>query len=1012
MTRLQILICDLNINFQMFSRVLLAGLSLLCLERAISAVEVIKREQIANYNYSLFTGYLFTQQNAVCFTDNDHPLLGFMDIFADSANPIVTKQVALMNYHTMQFNFTDCLVYFDLAYKSLEQRITVGGNTIGSVSISQAASGPTNFNIYIGFENSACNVTASSVPISATAGGYNQTYTCTGPTGAATITLAVTGITAYTCTFNAKSPFVSPNMGAEMPGYRIDWNLTLEVAQLWKTNSFGSESYSVPADQTIQYNTMFLPVDYWIYFQATTPVAGQQLRVSVSEFGIAEVQKDPACQQRAATQCLQCRPNYMLINGECLCGRNATVEQVNFYSVPLPSSSVALSSQVNPSTFLQSNCRDVGLNMAANDANCETSLDAIIKNNVRISLNRSLTNGAILNLSTLNTNSSLPSIVSGCSGFNPTLRLYLVLHGRSQDVGKYGLSSVLLGSYSLPTTLSQVDFPINLNSFYDALNYYCQVVPLNQVSSEYDCWIRGSIGPTARTSSMNFDFELIYVNTSSFATGVTIESYVLDMKSTKFFYGAIYSVNPNIFTKVLLYNTTDPVIATFAYDKRFVQTGLGSIDKTEIMRFTFDVTNNSLIRRYSISSVQILAAQQDEPTVPYIGHTCNSTIYRDSFFQSAVSDCKFSLKANVTFTISLIMAARDPTVWPTTLNLSNVYMFEIYQINQVIALAGLSKTATYVVIILVLLSMTTLICWLAYKAGAHEAIKNIDLDDWKNKMKTGVQAGITNFKDMIKNPNEEKKQRNQELKEKLIKKDDDSKERRARKAKKNSDDEEGHIGPENLRKGDISEIKPTRKGGDTPDDSLLDERKGKAKGKKQGDKILDMLDTGNKKTTTTTKVTKVVEEEEHMEDYDEEDYKTKKVKPGRTGNATEVSRQTKDTSGDMGRRKPKKESDDEEVEEVRVVTTTKTPIAAKTKQLLAKQIDDFAFDSEDDTELQKRIMNDSKNKGGKTVIEKTVTTTTDNKRTVANTKVQADDDDDEAPPPPVKAPPAKGKAKN
>lgn len=68
---------------------------------AVSCVEVIHKQHLGNYNNSFFTGYLFTQQDAICFNDRDHALVGFADKIQDSSNPVINKWLTSLNRQTV-----------------------------------------------------------------------------------------------------------------------------------------------------------------------------------------------------------------------------------------------------------------------------------------------------------------------------------------------------------------------------------------------------------------------------------------------------------------------------------------------------------------------------------------------------------------------------------------------------------------------------------------------------------------------------------------------------------------------------------------------------------------------------------------------------------------------------------------------------------------------------------------------------------------------------------------------
>lgn len=98
-------------------------------------------------------------------------------------------------------------------------------------------------------------------------------------------------------------------------------------------------------------------------------------------------------------------------------------------------------------------------------------------------------------------------------------------------------------------------------------------------------------------------------------------------------------------------------------------------------------------------------------------------------------------------TITLTLRKRDLTVFPETVTSQHIFMYEIYEKREPIVLAGLSMTVTLVLIVIILIGMTSLICYLAYKEGAME---NIDIHKMKEGFKDFKKKGVSNFKEMFK----------------------------------------------------------------------------------------------------------------------------------------------------------------------------------------------------------------------------------------------------------------------
>ena len=257
-----------------------------------------------------------------------------------------------------------------------------------------------------------------------------------------------------------------------------------------------------------------------------------------------------------------------------------------------------------------------------------------------------------------------------------------------------------------------------------------------------------------------------------------MNSQIVNLNSSRYFFGSIYKTDTNLRARVYSYNRSNEALSQLPVDDRFKMTEYGSFEKNETIRFLFDMVNQTMSERYTISEYNIKAVMSDNPSLPYIGHTCNGLIKSSSFFQQAYIDCIFELKENVTMTITLTLKKRDLTVFPETLTSQHIFMFEIYEKREPIVLAGLSFTVTLVLIIIILIGMTSLICYLAYKAGAME---NIDIDKMKAGLKDFKKKGVSNFKEMFKKkPGDndsvasDHSERQVELKQRLVEEQDDS----------------------------------------------------------------------------------------------------------------------------------------------------------------------------------------------------------------------------------------------
>jgi hypothetical protein len=689
----------------------------------------ITQSYLGAFNYSFFDNKPYQQIMAVCYDDKDHAAIGFKE----SLESDLSRKIATVNYHTASLNLTNSLVYFDIQYKPLSQKLELTKDSSGSstkvfeFTIAKLSEG---FAISSTFEKEEC--ATSIAPTQLTTGASREVkFQCTSTSSDVVLTVKISPFEAYECIFQeTKTPAIISSKAAPLSGLRIDWNATVLFTPAWR-GSFGLDSRTMPATSEINYWQTYRPLQYKISFGEGDYTG--KLRLSLSLFNWTLFQEDPNCLSFANTQdlkCKTCKPNYVLVAGECLCNRGATVETIKFYEMKMFGSTPV-------TVFQQSSCRGLGAGLASDAQGvCETEIDTIIKRNLTLTFNRSLIIPSELNISYIISNSSLPSILSRCSGQTLKMTVTLHYHGNFKAIGRMSPGIILINGKELDTHTSRVDIPLKLDTLLEMLNEYCLAFPVTTTSTLFECQLRTNVGAGASSSSAEHLHRLNVLYTMAIGGTPTWDAQVVNLNASRYFFGSVFKTDPNMRLRVYTYNRSDEALNNLPIDSRYFLSEVGMFEKDETMRITLDVVNSSMNTRYRISKIEAKAYISDSsPQLDYVGSKCLSNIGDGSYFQQAMLDCNFSLKNNVTLNVNVTLAKRDTVISPETISSVHTLMFEIYQQREVIKLAGLSKTATIVVIILTLISMTSLICYLAIKAGAAD---NIDLEGIKENLKGGV----------------------------------------------------------------------------------------------------------------------------------------------------------------------------------------------------------------------------------------------------------------------------------
>jgi hypothetical protein len=847
--------------------------------RPVEAVDALKRTHLGNFNYSYFTGALFTSAAGICFDNPDYQTLGFIDTITDATDALVTRPLGALSFYTSKIIFNQSVIFLDLSYKAVTQKIKLDSNDLITITVSESAVDQSHM-INVDISGAPC-AKMSTLPNTNDNSSISSNLSCATPYGNFNLSYkliqTVNRTIGYSCNFQTVK--IAPIKTSPIVGYRIDWNATWEVDSNHKAKILSAVPSVLPPTQTtLDYSTVIQDIVHVVSFESKEPVVGKQLRLSVGLMNFQQTVVERGCVQKTGDRCTQCQDSYTLVSGECVCNRNGAIATFPSYTVALPDATATVTS----ASFYRAGCRMLGATVSPTQGICEQNLDFILKHNFTVNLTKSAANMGDIIISLENSNNTFSSAVSSCTDYNPSFTLAFVINGKPKGIGRYGLSHPVVSNQKISTSTGPSYITVSLTTLTDYLNYFCRSIPLSDIATAYDCLLRGQLGPSPTLVSMEYNYRLGIVRSSSAATGTKMDIFLLDLNSTKFFFGALSQTDSNMTTRILTYNTSDTSIMGLDYNKRFIWTDQAAVEKSQVLRMTFEMNNMTMLTRYSMSDVKISAIRTDEPESPYVGHTCNSTITNLDFFQSAVIDCTFSLKDNVTFMVNWTLARRSGNTFPDQLLSNHTLMFEVYQQNQLIQLAGLSYGVTIGVVIFVLLAMTSSICFLAYKAGAVE-----NLQELKEGLSKGLKDHMENINDMFK-----KDKGGKGVKEKLVDNKDKPKKKKKKARDEDHEDDEDDVEDE-LSKVNVSEIKPRREHGD---DSIL-------KGTKAKGNILAMLDGDKKKKDRGS------DDEEDLED---EELKPKKPTKRVSEKASIVGGKKGKDSSKEKIAKGKKTSEDEE----------------------------------------------------------------------------------------------------
>lgn len=823
---------------------LVAASWLLSILSVVSAVDIVRHVHFANMNHSLFTDYLYDRTNAICFTDINHPVNAYVEKFTDSDNPYFDVDIGSLTREAVEVNITSSSIYYDIATKSIEQRLENKGlngqpdevlfsiKLAKSVAVNATAE---SYDIDIAFKNADCNKSFTAFVINNVT-SFSQQITCT--TGVYGSVIAMVNIiqeTTYACLYQQNNPIVYPDTSSPSVGLEIDFHYSLITGSVYRA-MFPESGHSYPPEGPLNYKDLIRDLQYGVQFEQK-PAGINKLRLSQNILNVTISYVHPDCTAISGAKCMQCSPEYQYVNGGCQCSKNGTIDEYRAYDVIVDHHTGVTEN----STYFQEKCRVIGQGADEAAANCETQIDYYLRKKYYVAISTSTQDSGILNISLINIDPGLNDIAKTCSSYKPTMSLYLVYHGTHLDAGDHGMGYPIIHDFQPDLTQGRVDKFITLNDLTAKIKNYCKITYLQEVKTVYECEIHARIGPSSHTISQEQLFRLNILNYSSAARRELVDAQVYNLNYTKPFYDSLFKTDPNVKVKVFTYNESDTALETVNYNDRYVLTTFGRFEKNQIVRFVFDIVNLTMTGRYALADYKKTAIISDSiGSLPYVGDKCNSTYQNTSFYQRMIMDCHFDLKNNITYSVDLYLYKRDTDISPGTLVSSHVFMFEVYQNKEKILLAGLSKTATVIVIVVILLLMTAAMCYLAIKAGAAD---NIDIDNIKDNIKDGMKGGIAKVKDAYKKAKKNVKEKlkssknnSRDLKEKLIDEEDENRhnESRIRKAKKKrrqeeSDDED--IVPESLKKNDISAIKPLTglKQSDSQEDIFEDSKKPKKK---------------------------------------------------------------------------------------------------------------------------------------------------------------------------------------
>lgn len=788
-----------------------------------SAMDVVRMVHFANMNHSLFTDYLYDRTNAVCFTASGYPTNSYMEKFTDTTDAYFDVDIGGLDRRTVEVNVTSGSIYYDLAYKSIEQRVEYKGlngqpdEVLYSIKVAKsvAVNATTDsYDVDITFQNANCSKSFTAFVIN-NASVFSQKVDCVaGVYGSVTTQIDLSLITTYGCLTHESKSTLYADTTTPSVGMLINFHYSLETGSVFRAK-FPEIGYSYPAEGPLDYKDLLQTLEYGLKFESKAPSGTNQLRIVQTLMNTTISYVDPACTSIAAEKCVQCKPEFQFVNGGCQCTKNGTIEEFRKYPV-----SVVHSTDTVNSTYFQENCRVLGSGLDEASANCETQIDYFLKRKYYIAMSTSTLDSGVVNISLINIDPGLNDAAKSCANYHPTLSVYLIYQGTNFDVGDYSMGHLLLADFKPDLTQARVDTFLAVNSFTNKIKHYCKTYYLQEVKTVYECELHAKIGPASNLISQEQMFRLNVLNFSSPAKRELVDVQVVNMNYTKSHYDSLFKSDQNMRVRVLTYNQSNTELESVNYADRFVRNTFGRFEKHQIVRFEFEIVNLTMTSRYSLADYKRTAVISDSSAgSPYVGDKCNSTYYNTSFYQSLILDCHFDLQNNITYSVDLYLYKRDLDIYPETITVSHVFMFEVYQIREKIALAGLGKTATIIVIVIILLLMTAAMCYLAVKAGAAD---NIDIDNIKDNIKGGVKEGVSKVKDMyktvkknVKDKYKEERNKTKELRQNLIDEEDagdskqnDSKLRKGKKKRRQTESDDEDIVPESLKKNDISAIKP------------------------------------------------------------------------------------------------------------------------------------------------------------------------------------------------------------
>ena len=832
---------------------MIAAFLLFCALGVAQAFETVSRAHFANLQYSLFTGLLYEDSNSVCFNDKDHPTNGFIENFPDSDDPYYELKLGSLTRTSVEANVSSSAIYYSIASKSMEQRVQLTGllgqpdDLLFSVKIGKTPAGADGtYDIAINFKQTNCSQTFPTMIINNVT-AFSKNITCPGGvTGNVSAWVTISYFVSYSC-----SATFTANTASPLPGIRVDWTYNLQPGSVFRA-LFPESGNNFPPEGPLNFRDLYQTLEYGIQFEEkapATPATDLKLSQTVLVTNISYV--DAGCIAITNGRCSQCAAEFNFVNGECICNKNGTIDVFREYPVQVPINDTA----TETSTYFQDICRPIGQGMDAAAASCETQIDFFLKRKVFLRINRSDTDSGVLNITVYSSDPALHTAAQGCANFSPILNLYLDYFARPWGIGRNSMSSPLLVNHKTDTSKTEYSVSLPLNDITNKLSRYCQTSYLDDSKTLYECQLWAVLGPGTKKTSQDYFFRLNFVITSSSARKPTYDAQVFNLNYTKSLFDSVFKSDANLRTRVFTYNKSDDTISSFPYDNRFVLNTFGRFEKNQIVRYSFDLVNLTMTGRYRISDWKktsiITDAQGGNQNQPYLGETCNATFYNETtFYQTLVVDCLYSLKNNISVTFDIILTKRYPKVYPESITLTQVFMFEAYQNKEKIVLAGLSKTVTIILIVIILLLMTSVICYLAVKAGAAD---NIDLEEITKNVKEGVTKGVKKVKEAyketkktVKEAIKDEKKKTKELHQKLLddeeeskekknksktgKGKDNSKEMKDKKKRKNDSDEEviEDIIPESLKKNDISAIRPVKdKRSDSHEDIFEDTKKAK-----------------------------------------------------------------------------------------------------------------------------------------------------------------------------------------